>query len=137
MCIKECAKAIDWYIANFGAREEMRLLGSGGSIAYAQLRIGPAMIMVSDEFPAFGAFGAVPGVRPPVTIALQVPNVDAMVQRALAAGAKVLAPVQDHFYGDRAGTIQDPFGHAWMISTHKEDVSQAEMQRRYDEMTRG
>lgn len=137
MAIKDCAKAIAWYIATWGAKEDMRLSGPDGSIAYAQLHIGGAMLMMSDEFPSWGVSGPVLGVRPPVTIALQVPDVDAMVQKAIDAGAKVLMPLADQFYGDRAATLQDPFGHVWMLSTHKENVTPDEMQRRYNEMLKG
>ena len=137
LCCKDTAKAIAWYISAFGAREEMRLAEPSGRVGRAELRIGDALFMLADEFPEFGIFGPSPGVRPPVSIGLQSADVDAMVQRAVAAGAKVLSPVQDQFYGDRSGTIQDPFGYVWRISTHKEDVTPQEMQRRYDAMMKG
>jgi len=137
LCCKDAAKAIAWYVSALGACEEMRLSEPSGRVGHAELRVGDALFMLSDEFPEYGISGAVPGVRPPVSISLRSVDVDAAVQRAVAAGATVLSPVQDQFYGDRSGTIQDPFGHVWTISTHTEDVTPQEMQRRYNELMKG
>lgn len=137
LCCKDAAKAIAWYVSALGASEEMRLSEPSGRVGHAELRIGDALFMLSDEFPEYGISGAKPGVRPPVSIGLRSVDVDAAVQRAVAAGATVLSPVQNQFYGDRSGTIQDPFGHVWTISTHTEDVTPQEMQRRYNELMKG
>jgi PhnB protein len=136
LCFRDCARAIEFYKKVFGAEETMRLNGPGEKIGIAEIRIGNARILLSDEFPEYGAAG---GVSPEtlggstVRIKLMVPDVDAVAQRALTAGATMVRPVQDQFYGERAGQIADPFGYTWIIATHKEDVSTEEMQRRLNE----
>lgn len=124
------AKAIDFYTRVFHARERMRMPSPGGKVRHAELRIGDATIMLADEHPEMGARGSRAFGGAAVSLHLYVEDVDATVRAALAAGAKLLRPVEDKFYGDRADSIEDPFGHHWHVSTHKEDVPAAEMARR-------
>jgi PhnB protein len=137
LCVADAARAIAFYEKAFGAVESMRLTDpESGRVGHAQLRIGDASLMLADEYPDFGvrsprAFGG-----SPVRMSLQVPDVDAAVERAVAAGAKLVRPVMDQFYGERSGTIEDPFGHVWVVSSHKEDVAADEMQRRWSAMTK-
>jgi len=133
LCCRNAARAIEFYAQAFGATETMRLTEPGSErIGHAEIRIGDAVVMLADEFPDFGARSPHAIGGSPVTLHLQVGDVDAVAARAIAAGAKMLRPVQDQFYGERSGTLEDPFGHVWMVSTTTEDVSAAEMQRRYD-----
>jgi PhnB protein len=130
LIIKNAARAIEFYKQAFGAKETMRFPAPEGKIGHAEIRIGDSAIMMADEFPERGVKGPESFGGSPVMILLYVEDVDAVTARAIAAGAKSVRPVQDQFYGDRSGTIADPFGHVWTISTHKEDVSPEEMQRR-------
>src|SRR5262245_42614352 len=124
------AKALDFYKQVFGATERMRMPGPGGKIGHAEMRIGDSAIMLADEHPEMGARGPRAYGGAAVSLHLYVPDVDATVKKAVDAGAKMLQPVQDKFYGDRMGTIEDPFGHHWHVSTHTEDVSHDEIARR-------
>jgi PhnB protein len=126
---KGAAKALDFYKKALGAEEIMRF-DMGGQIGHAEIRIGNSMIMLADEHPDMGYKSPQSYGGTPVSLVLYVEDADALVQRALGAGAKELRPVQDQFYGDRSGTVADPFGHVWTISTHKEDVPEEEMKRR-------
>lgn len=130
LIIDGAAKALDFYKRVFGAAEKMRMPSPGGKVGHAEILIGDTMIMLADEHPEIGARGPRAFGGSPVSIMLYVEDVDATVKTALAAGAKLLQPVEDKFYGDRSGTIEDPFGHHWHISTHKEDVPPDEMERR-------
>ena len=130
---RDAAAAIEFYRAAFVADEEMRLADPQGRIAHAQLRIHGALLMLAEEFPGFGQSPAALGGTA-VTLHLYVADADAVVARAVAAGATVERAVQDQFYGDRSGTIVDPFGHRWMISMRVEAVSTEEMRRRYAEL---
>jgi len=132
LCCKDAARAIEFYKKAFGATEAIRLSEPGGRIGHAEIRIGDAPIMLSDEYPEMDVRSPQSLGGSPVLIHLYVDDVDALASRAVAAGAKLLRPVADQFYGDRSGTLTDPFGHRWMIATRKEDVSAAEMQKRYD-----
>jgi PhnB protein len=129
--------AIEFYANVFGTRERMRLPGPDGTVGHAELQLGDSLIMVADEAPQIGVRGprAVGGT--PVTISVYVDDVDGVVDRAVNAGAKVLRPVEDQFYGDRVGQFEDPFGHRWSVATHVEDVSPDEMARRAAEMADG
>ena len=127
---KGAAKAIDFYKQAFGATELFRLEGPGDSVGHAEIKIGDSPIMLADEFPDMGARSPEAYGGSPVSIMLYVGDVDKVVERAVENGAKVVRPVQDQFYGDRNGTLTDPFGHTWTIATHKEDVSPEEMKRR-------
>jgi PhnB protein len=130
LIVTGAASAIEFYKHAFGAKELMRIPHPDGRVGHAELQIGDSRIMLADEFPEMGARSPMTLGGTPVGIQLYVDDVDAVTTRALAAGAKTLRPVKDQFYGDRSGTLSDPFGHQWTISTHKEDVSLEEMQRR-------
>jgi PhnB protein len=132
LVIRGAAKAIEYYKSVFGATEVVRMNGPDGKVAHAELQVGDSRFMLADENPGMGqgyASAATIGASP-VSLYLYVPEVDKIVQRAAAEGAKILKPVQDQFYGDRSGFIQDPFGHLWGIATHVEDVSPQEMEQR-------
>lgn len=130
LVVDGATKALEFYKRVFGATERMRMPGPGGKIGHAEIDIGDSVIMLADEHPEMGARGPRAFGGAAVSLHLYVPDVDATVQQAVAAGAKLLRPVEDKFYGDRMGTIEDPFGHHWHVSTHKEDVLPAEMARR-------
>jgi PhnB protein len=126
------AQAIEFYERAFAAEQGLRIAGPGGSVAHAELRIGDSMLMLADEYPAMNCKGPLSYGGSPVCLSLYVADVDATFKKALALGAKELRPVMDQFYGDRTGTLVDPFGHVWTVGTHKEDLSHAELQRRAD-----
>ena len=131
LSVRDAARAIEFYKKVFGATERLRLPGPAPeTIGHAELVIGDSVIMLADEFPAFGNKSPESLDGTPVSFAVYVPDVDATFAKALAAGAKVYQPVQDKFYGDRSGTVIDPFGHMWSIMTPKEDVSPEEMKKR-------
>ena len=130
------AKALDWYKEAFGAKEVMRLGGPDGKIGHAEIEIGDSRIMLADENPAFDAHAPGRFGGSPISIVLYVAEVDSVVAKTVAAGATLRREVEDKFYGDRMGTILDPFGHTWHISTHVEDVSPEEIERRLQEMTK-
>ena len=132
LIIKGAAQAIEYYKNVFGATEVMRMEQPGGKIAHAELKIGDSHIMLADENPSMGLghTSAVTIGSSPVSLYVYLPDVDKVVERAVSAGAKILKPIQDQFYGDRSGFIQDPFGHLWGVATHVEDVSPAEMAER-------
>ena len=123
------AKAIDFYKKAFGATERMRH-EMGERVGHAEIEIGDSVIMLADEFPEMGAKGPHTIGGSPVGICLYVENADAVFQRAIAAGAKEERPLKDQFYGDRSGSLIDPFGHKWTIATHIEDVTPEEMEKR-------
>jgi PhnB protein len=129
--------AIEFYVAVLGAKERMRMPGPDGRIGHAELEIGESVLMLADAFPEMG--GQTPGDLggTPVTMMLYVEDVDTVVDRAVEAGATIERPVENQFYGDRAGQIVDPFGHKWFLATHVEDVSPEEMERRAAAAMRG
>lgn len=130
LTIKDAAGAIDFYKRAFGATEIMRLTSPDGKIAHAEIRIGTSPIMLCDEFPEMDARSPVTIGGSPVMIHLYVEDVDKLASQAVAAGAKVLAPIADQFYGDRGGKLSDPYGHVWWIASHKEDVPEDEIAKR-------
>lgn len=134
LTIKGAAKALDFYKRAFGATELMRIEGPGGSIAHAEIRIGDSVIMMADEQPQNPCRSPESLGGSPCGIMLYVPDVDSQFRKAVEAGAKVTRAIADQFYGDRSGNLVDPFGHVWTLSTHKEDVSEEEMQRRMEAM---
>ena len=136
LVIKGAAKAIDYYKNVFGATETVRMPGPDGKIGHAELKIGNSHIMLADENPSMGEghTSAATIGSSPVSLYVYLPNVDDVVKRAVAEGAKLLKPVQDQFYGDRNGFIRDPFGHFWGIATHVEDVSPKDMEERMKKM---
>ncbi len=130
LIVRNAAEAIEFYKSVFDAEERMRMPSPDGKIMHAELKIGDSIIFLSDEFPNMGG-------KSPQTLGghsggvyLYVPDVDDVFQRALDAGAKTAMPVSDMFWGDRYGTLIDPFGHSWGVSTHVEDVSEEEMGKR-------
>jgi len=130
LCCKDAVRAIEFYVEAFGATELMRMAQPDGRIGHAEIRIGEAPIMLADEFPEIGVRSPQAIGGSPVTIHLYVEDVDAIATRAVARGATLVRPVEDQFYGDRNCKLEDPFGHFWMISTHKEDVAPEEMKKR-------
>lgn len=137
LCVRDAARAIAFYTEAFGAREKYRLSEPGGRIGHAELDFGGATLMLADEFPEYGIVGPETIGGAGVTIHLHVDDADAIVARAVAAGAQVQIPLQDQFYGERSGRIRDPFGHSWNIGHSIESVSPEEMQRRYTQMLKG
>jgi len=137
LVIRGAARALDYYKKAFGAKELMRFPGENGTIGHAEIRIGDGVVMLADEMPdspykSPEAFGGTP-----VSLMFYVADVDAQFAKAIAAGGTVQRDVQDQFYGDRTGTLVDPFGHIWTIATHIEDVSPEEMRKRMDAMMAG
>jgi len=130
LIIDGASRALDYYKRVFGATERMRMPGPEGKIGHAEISIGDSMIMLADEHPEMGARAPRTVGGSAVSIMLYVNDVDATVKTAVAEGAKLLQPVEDKFYGDRMGTIEDPFGHHWHVGTHKEDVPPEELKRR-------
>jgi len=130
LLVRGAAKALDWYAQALGARELMRFPLPGGGIAHAEVMIGDSHVMLADEVPDEGFVAPQTLGAAGVSLMLYVDDVDATFARAVAAGATSRRAVVDQFYGDRSGTLVDPFGHVWTIATHKEDVSAEEAQRR-------
>ena len=122
------AQAIEFYARAFGAVEQMRLPGPGGKLMHASVRIGDSMVMLVDENREWGALGPLSLNGSPVTIHLQVADVDAVFAQAVAAGATVTMPLADMFWGDRYGQLKDPFGHLWSVATHQRDLTPQEIQ---------
>jgi PhnB protein len=134
LIVRGGAAAIDYYKAAFGAVEQVRMPGPGGTIGHAEIRIGDSVVMLADEPPDQQWRSPQSLGGSPVGLLLYVEDVDARFNQALAAGGKVIKPLANQFYGDRSGTLADPFGHQWTLATHVEDVSPEEMKRRMDEM---
>lgn len=133
--VDDANAAIAFYAQAFGAAEIMRLAMPDGRLGHAEIQVGDTRLMLADEAPDFGIRGphALGGVS--THFMIYVADADAAVRRAIAAGAKELRPLQDQFYGDRSGTVVDPFGHQWTLATHVEGVSTDEMQRRLDALS--
>ena len=136
LIVDGAARALEFYARAFGAVELMRHGAPGGKIGHAEIRIGDTVVMLADEHPDHDAYAPKKFGGSPVRLHLYVEDVDAVVQRAVAAGAKLTRPVADQFYGDRNGAVEDPFGHSWHVSTHIEDVSAEELQRRMAAMAK-
>jgi PhnB protein len=132
--VHSTAEAIDFYARAFGAKELFRLTEPSGRIGHAEIKLGPVTIMLSDEYPEANIRGPKSIGATSVTIHIHAKDVDALFDRAVKAGATALRAPQDHFYGERSGTIRDPFGHEWLLGGHLEDVTPEEMQRRYTKM---
>jgi PhnB protein len=130
LIVNGAAKALAFYQQAFGAKELFRMEQPGGKIGHAEFKIGDSPIMLADEFPEMGARSPQSLGGTPVSILLYVENVDQMTEQAVAAGAKILRPLKNQFYGDRSATLADPFGHTWHVATHVEDVSPEEMSKR-------
>ena len=134
--VGDARAAIAFYAAAFGAKERYRLT-MGDRIGHAELEFGDTCVMLSDEFPEMGIVGPKALGATTVTMCLGVEDADAVVARAVTAGAVLKRPVQDEFYGFRTGQVEDPFGHVWMVQTQIEDVSPKKMQKRLDAMMAG
>ena len=130
LIINGAASAIEFYQKAFGATELFRFPTPDGKIGHAEIKIGDSPIMLADEFAEMGYKGPQALGGSPVSLMIYLEDVDTVFNRAVEAGASVKEAVQDKFYGDRTGTLTDPFGHVWHVSTHKEDVSMEEMEKR-------
>lgn len=132
ICVKDAARALDFYTRALGAKEAFRLTDPGsGKIGHAEFEIGNSRLMISDEYPDFGVLAPPTIGGSPVKIHVRVDDVDSFVKTAVSAGATMLRPPKDQFFGERNSMIADPFGHSWFVSTQVEDVSPAEMQQRW------
>jgi uncharacterized glyoxalase superfamily protein PhnB len=129
--------AIAFYRAAFGAEELFRLVEPGGRLGHCELKLGPAVLMLSEEFPEFGIHAIEPGRSAGVLLHLHVDDADAVMAGAVAAGAELVQPLADRFYGERSGKIRDPFGYEWSVGHSIEELAPDEMQRRYDAMMTG
>ena len=132
LIIRGAAKAIDYYKKVFGATELFRMDGPDGKVGHAELKIGNSHVMLADENPSMGqghTSAATIGTSP-VSLYIYLPDVDRVVDLAAKEGGKILKPVEDQFYGDRSGFLQDPFGHLWGVATHVEDVAPKELEER-------
>ncbi len=134
LIVNDAARAMDFYKQSFGATELVRLADSGGKLMHAELLIGSARLMLADEFPEMGYRSPQSLGGTPVSLLLYVEDVDAFFAKAIAGGATETMAIADQFDGDRRGTLTDPFGHVWLLATKKEEVSYAEMQRRFEKM---
>jgi PhnB protein len=130
LIIKNAGAALDFYQRAFGAMELMRLVAPTGEIGHAEIKIGDSVLMLADEMPGMGFRSPSSLGGTPVSLLLYVENVDQRFKQAVHAGATVVRPLQDQFYGDRSGTLEDPFGHVWTLATHIEDLSPEEISRR-------
>ena len=130
LSVHGAAEAIQFYKKAFGAREIMRMPGPKGRIGHAEIEIGDSRIMLADEFPEMNFLSPRSVGGTPVTIHLYVEDADKVFKKAVASGAKAVRPIADQFYGDRTGSIEDPFGHIWHVATHVEDVPVNELKKR-------
>ena len=134
--VQGAANALDFYKRAFGAVELLRFEGPNETIGHAEIRIGDSPVMLADEVPEMGARSPRTYGGSPVGLMIYVEDVDKTVPQAIAAGGKELRPLADQFYGDRSGTLTDPYGHIWTVATHREDVSHEELRRRSEEQMR-
>ena len=136
LVVNNAAGAIDFYKKAFGATELFRM-PHGDKIAHAEIKIGDSHVMLADENPQMGYFGPKADSGTPFSLMIYVEDVDATYKQAIGSGATEIKPLQDQFYGDRSGTVKDPYGHVWTIATHKEDVTPEEMDKRMAAMAAG
>jgi PhnB protein len=137
LCVDGAAGAIEFYKKAFGAKERMRMEMPGGKIGHAEISIGDSILMMADEHPELEFLSPKTRGGTPVTLHVYVRKVDDAFARAVAAGATVKQPLKDQFYGDRSGTLQDPFGHIWHLSQHVEDLSMKEIRKRGEQAAKG
>ncbi|MEO8033918.1 MAG: VOC family protein [Acidobacteriota bacterium] len=137
LMLRGAAKAIEFYKKAFGAEEVLRMPMPDGRLGHAEIRIGDSHVMMADEFPEMDYVGPQSRGGTTVSLMLYVDDCDAVFNQAVAAGAVVKKPMADQFYGDRVGSLEDPFGHFWSIGTHKEDLSEEELQKRMAEQKHG
>jgi PhnB protein len=133
LIVKDGNAAIEFYKKGFGAEERHRMKSPDGRIGHAELKIGDSIVMLTDEFPEMKCLSPKSIGGSPVSMYVYVEDVDAIFNKTVSAGAKVLDPVKDQFWGDRHGRIEDPFGHLWSIATHKKDLSPEEMKKAAEE----
>jgi len=133
LAFKGADPALKWYVNNFGAKEKMRFDNPDGTIAHAEITIGDDVIMLAEEMPQYNTSPKTLGGNS-VNLCIYVPDVDAVIKRAVNNGARLIAEVKDEFYGDRSGRVEDPFGYRWIVSTHVKDVTEEEMKKAMDEM---
>jgi PhnB protein len=131
LCVRDAAAAIEFYTSVFGAHETFRLAEPGGRIGHAELRFGPATVMLCDEHPEHGIHGPPAAGCPGTTVHLHVDDVDRLAERAAAAGAVIVRPPTDHAHGERQCRLRDPFGHDWLLGHQLEELSEQEIARRY------
>lgn len=136
LIMRDAARAIDFYKRALGAVELFRFAAPGDKIGHAEIKIGDSVIMLADEYPDMGYRGPQSIGGSAVSLMVYVDDVDAQFKRAVDAGAKVRQELKDQFYGDRSGTIEDPFGHVWTIATHTEDLTSEEVAKRAEEYSR-
>jgi PhnB protein len=134
LVLEGAAEAIDFYTRVFGAKERMRMPAPGGKIGHAEIEIGHSMVMLADAVPEMGHKSPRTLGGSPISLLLYVEDVDSTVSKAVENGAKLVRPVENQFYGDRMGGVEDPFGHQWYVASHVEDVSPEEMKRRMEAM---
>jgi uncharacterized glyoxalase superfamily protein PhnB len=133
LTVRDASRAIEFYKQAFGATERGAAKGPDGKIMHAELMIGDSIIMLSDEYPEFGALSPQSSGGAGMGLHIYIDGVDAAFDRAVKAGAQVTMPVSDQFWGDRYGKLKDPFGHVWSIATHTKDLSMDEMKHNMDE----
>jgi PhnB protein len=131
---KNAGEASNFYAKAFGATEKFRLVEPSGRIGHAELTFGAATLMISDEFPEYDCLAPDPKTKSAMVLHIHVDDCDAVIDAAVRAGARLVRAAEDHFYGERSGTIRDPFGYDWMVGHSIEEVTPAEMQRRYTAM---
>lgn len=129
--LHDTAAAIDFYTRAFGAKELFRLVEPSGRVGHAEVKIGAVTVMLSDEYPEYNIHGPRSIGGTSVSMHIHVSDVDRLFEQAVAAGATVVRPLENQFYGERSATVRDPFGHEWLLGGHIEDVTLEEMQRRY------
>jgi len=134
LIVNDATAALEFYGQAFGATELMRMPGPDGKVMHAEIRIGDSPVMLADEFPEMNAKSPQAYGGSPVSIMLYVEDVDSRFKQAVDAGAKEVRPLQDQFYGDRVGTLEDPFGHTWSLATHIEDLTPEEIGERMQSM---
>lgn len=137
LSVKGGAAAIDFYKRAFGAKELYRLDGEAGKLAHAELDLNGSVLMLGEEYPELGFVGPKTLGGTPCTLSLYVEDVDAVTERAAAAGAEIERPATDEFYGDRVSRLRDPFGHRWSIHTRKETLTEAQVRERFAKLTAG
>lgn len=136
LCVRDASAAIAFYMRAFGATELFRLTEPSGRVGHAEIELGKYVVMLSEEFPEYGVRAPRPEDNRPFVLHLHVDDADAVVRAALEAGATLVRPLKDEFYGERSGRVRDPFGHEWLIGHSIEEVAPEEMQRRYTAMFR-
>lgn len=137
ICVADAAAAIEFYKQAFGAEEKFRLTDASGTVGHAEVTFGETILMIAEPFPNMGVVAPASAEAVSHSLHLHVDNADETIAQACAHGATLERAAEDHFYGERSGTIRDPFGHRWLIGHSIEEVSPEEMQRRYQQLTSG